>query len=119
MVTTRRRLIPQGTSFSFLHAVTQALQSMHRSASQRNFMRTIVFVLSFRPVLAKGRLRLLHASRWIVAAGRVHDLAEHDWIAAFGTFTLAVAGSRTTGNRPRLPHRQSQSEADRAGPWSS
>src|SRR5712672_4850421 len=42
MVTTRRRLMPQGTSFSFLHAVTQALQSMHRSASQRNFMRAIV-----------------------------------------------------------------------------
>src|ERR1700684_2866667 len=42
MVTTRRRLMPQGTSFSFLHAVTQALQSMHRSASQRNFMRAMV-----------------------------------------------------------------------------
>src|SRR6202789_4205896 len=42
MVTTRRRLMPQGTSFSFLQAVTQALQSMHRSASQRNFMRAIV-----------------------------------------------------------------------------
>src|ERR1700726_3199880 len=41
MVTTRRRLMPQGTSFSFLQAVTQALQSMHRSASQRNFMRAI------------------------------------------------------------------------------
>src|SRR5882757_3082570 len=45
IVTTRRRLIPQGTSFSFLQAVTQALQSMHRSASQRNFMRVIVFAL--------------------------------------------------------------------------
>src|ERR1700740_1578420 len=42
MVTTRRRLIPQGTSFSFLHAVRQALQSMHRSASQRNFIRAMV-----------------------------------------------------------------------------
>jgi len=31
-----------GTSFSFLQAVTQALQSMQRSASQRNFMRAIV-----------------------------------------------------------------------------
>src|ERR1700719_3946240 len=45
IVTTRRRLIPQGTSFSFLQAVTQALQSMHRSASQRNFMRAIAFAL--------------------------------------------------------------------------
>jgi hypothetical protein len=42
MVTTRRRLIPHGTSFSFLHAVTQALQSMQRSASQRNFIRAMV-----------------------------------------------------------------------------
>src|SRR6476646_10458371 len=42
MVTTRRRLMPHGTSFSFLHAVTHALQSIHRSASQRNFMRAIV-----------------------------------------------------------------------------
>src|SRR5580692_9985258 len=39
MVTTRRRLRPHGTSFSFLHAVTQALQSIQRSASQRNFIR--------------------------------------------------------------------------------
>src|SRR5215471_9021057 len=42
MVTTRRRLIPQGTSCSFLQAVTQALHSMQRSASQRNFIRAIV-----------------------------------------------------------------------------
>jgi hypothetical protein len=41
IVTTRRRLMPQGTSFSFLHAVTQALQSMQRSASQRNFIRAM------------------------------------------------------------------------------
>src|SRR5712664_4784689 len=41
MVTTRRRLMPHGTSFSFLHAVTQALHSMQRSASQRNFMRAM------------------------------------------------------------------------------
>jgi len=41
IVTTRRRLMPQGTSFSFLQAVTQALQSMQRSASHRNFMRAI------------------------------------------------------------------------------
>src|SRR5882724_11594163 len=42
MVTTRRRLMPQGTSCSFLHAVTQPLQSMQRLESQRNFMRAIV-----------------------------------------------------------------------------
>src|ERR1700721_658302 len=42
MVTTRRLLMPHGTSFSFLQAVTQALQSMQRSASQRNFMRAML-----------------------------------------------------------------------------
>jgi hypothetical protein len=40
-VTTRRRLMPHGTSLSFLHAVAQALHSMQRSASQRNFIRAI------------------------------------------------------------------------------
>src|ERR687892_1352119 len=42
IVTTRRRLMPQGTSCSFLHAVTQALHSMQRSASHRNFIRAMV-----------------------------------------------------------------------------
>src|SRR5262245_15749722 len=46
MVTTRRRLMPQGTSFSFLQAVTQALHSMQRSASQRNFMRAMAHLLA-------------------------------------------------------------------------
>src|SRR5450830_849321 len=40
-VTTRRRFTPQGTSCSFLHAVTQPLHSMQRSASQTNFIRAI------------------------------------------------------------------------------
>src|SRR6267154_4469088 len=58
MVTTRLRLIPHGTSFSFLHAVTQALQSMQRSASQRNFIRAMIHALLRCPDLAQGRLRL-------------------------------------------------------------
>src|SRR5215468_2390882 len=45
IVTTRRRLMPQGTSCSFLQAVTQALHSMHLSASQRNFMRAMTRLL--------------------------------------------------------------------------
>jgi hypothetical protein len=45
MVTTRRRLMPHGTSCSFLQAVTQALHSMQRSASQRNFMRAMAQAL--------------------------------------------------------------------------
>jgi hypothetical protein len=40
-VTTRRRFTPQGTSCSFLHAVTQPLHSMQRSASQMNFIRAM------------------------------------------------------------------------------
>ena len=41
IVTTRRRLMPQGTSCSFLQAVTQALHSMQRSASHRNVILAI------------------------------------------------------------------------------
>src|SRR6185503_21386545 len=44
IVTTRRRLMPHGTSCSFLHAVTQALHSMQRSESQRNFMRAMDYL---------------------------------------------------------------------------
>src|SRR6202048_3336532 len=86
MVTTRRRLMPQGTSFSFLQAVTQALQSMQRSASQRNFMRAMV--ASRCPDLTKGCLGLLHAGGGVIAVGRerVHALAEHDRIEALRIF---------------------------------
>src|ERR1700758_3903650 len=88
MVTTRRRLMPQGTSFSFLQAVTQALQSMQRSASQRNFMRAMEFflgiVLSGGSDLAKCGLWLLHAGRGIVAISRqrVYAFAKHERIGA-------------------------------------
>src|SRR6202035_2319284 len=114
MVTTRRRLMPHGTSFSFLHAVTQALQSMHRSASQRNFMRAIVFVLSRRPNLAKGRLGLLHAGRRIVAVRRerVHALAEHDWIGALRIFRAQIGTLIPTGEMKRHP---SDASADPLG----
>src|SRR5919108_6672318 len=59
MVTTRLRLMPHGTSFSFLQAVTQALHSMQRSASQKNFIRVMMVSLRRRD-LAKRGLRLLH-----------------------------------------------------------
>src|SRR5262245_47992168 len=62
MVTTRRRLIPHGTWFSFLQAVTQALHSMQRSASQRNFTRAMAASLC-RPDLTQGDLGFLHARR--------------------------------------------------------
>src|SRR5271169_1344490 len=71
MVTTRRRLMPQGTSFSFLPAVTQALQ--------RNFIRAMMSP-SRDADLAEGSLGLLHARRRVEAIGcqRVDALAQND-----------------------------------------
>src|SRR6267154_6608705 len=69
MVTTRRRLMPQGTSFSFLHAVTHALQSMQRSASQRNFILAIGYGSLCRSDLTESGLRLLHAGGRIETVG--------------------------------------------------
>src|ERR1700724_88330 len=66
MVTTRRRFMPQGTSCSFLQAVTQAFHSMQRAASQRNFIRAMPNSLR-SPDLTERRLGLLHAGRRIVA----------------------------------------------------
>src|SRR5437763_3461255 len=60
IVTTRRRLMPHGTSCSFLQAVTQALHSMQRSASQRNFIRAMSCLPSRRADLAQGGLGFLH-----------------------------------------------------------
>src|SRR5580698_9179640 len=60
-VTTLRRLMPQGTSFSFLHAVTHALQSMQRSASQRNFI--LAMYHSFPLESDSSRLDLTHPAR--------------------------------------------------------
>src|SRR2546429_4491090 len=84
MVTTRRRLMPHGTSCSFLQAVTQALHSMQRSASQRNFIRAIVEPPLRRPDLAQRGFGFLHAGDGIAAVGRdgIHALAQHDGIAA-------------------------------------
>src|SRR5271168_2130324 len=83
MVTTRRRLIPHGTSFSFLHAVTQALHSMQRSASQRNFIRAMD-ASSRRADLAERGFRLLHPRGRVVAVSRdcVSALAKDDRIKA-------------------------------------
>src|SRR5580692_2192568 len=77
MVTTRRRLMPHGTSCSFLQAVTQALHSMQRSASQRNFIRAMGASLRRRD-LTQGGLRFLHPGDGIVPVGRdrVRALAE-------------------------------------------
>src|SRR2546421_7192055 len=92
MVTTRRRLMPHGTSFSFLHAVTQALHSMQRSASQRNFIRAMVHGSLRRPDLAERRFGFLHAGYRIESIGgeRVHALAEYDRIGTFRIFAALV-----------------------------
>src|SRR3954465_3302702 len=86
MVTTRRRLMPQGTSFSFLQAVTQALPSMQRSASQRNFILAMIVAPSSRSDLAEGGLGFLHAGDRVEAVGgeRVDAFAEHDRIGSLG-----------------------------------
>src|SRR6478736_1144560 len=83
-VTTRRRLMPQGTSCSFLQAVTQALHSMQRSASQRNFIRAMVVAPLSRSDLAEGGLGFLHAGHRVEAVGRqrVDAFAEHNRIGA-------------------------------------
>src|SRR3546814_14997869 len=85
MVTTRRRLIPHGTSCSFLQAVTQALHSMQRSASQRNFIRAMSRPSrSRRPDLTERDLGFLHPGDGVVAVGRyrVGTFAEHEGVAA-------------------------------------
>src|SRR3954470_1132098 len=78
-VTTRRRFTPQGTSFSFLQAVTQPLHSMQRSASHRNFILAMVCPLCLCD-LAKRRLRFLHHGDPVIPVGRrrVHRLAAYD-----------------------------------------
>src|SRR5256885_2664068 len=69
MVTTRRRLTPHGTSFSCLHAVTQPLHSMQRSASHRNFILAMAASLCSCD-LTKRRLGFLHQRHPVIAVGR-------------------------------------------------
>src|SRR5262245_60112865 len=90
-VTTRRRLMPHGTSCSFLQAVTQALHSMQRSASQRNFIRAMERLLCGSDLAERG-LGLLHASHRIVAIGRdrIGALAQHDRIGALGVIAAQI-----------------------------
>src|ERR1017187_1356914 len=78
-VTTRRRLMPHGTSFSFLQAVTQALHSMQRSASQRNFIRAMS-ASSRRADLAERGLGFLHAGHRVVAIGRYGICAFSEYV---------------------------------------
>src|SRR5712691_5444471 len=92
MVTTRRRLMPHGTSCSFLQAVTQALHSMQRSASQRNFIRGMVPPPSRCSDLAKRGLGFLHPRHGVepVSRDRVYALTEHDRIGALRILSALV-----------------------------
>src|SRR5688572_2301546 len=105
MVTTRRRLMPQGTSCSFLQAVTQALHSMQRSPSHRNFMRAMVDSSLRLPDLAERRLGLLHAGGRIVTVGRdgIDALAEHDGIGAARVFSAQIGVHEPAGEVERTP----------------
>src|SRR3954447_15031147 len=106
MVTTRRRLMPHGTSFSLLQAVTQALQSMQRSASQRNFIRAIAQPPSCKLYLAERGLRFLHAGRRIVAIGRerIDALAEYDRVGALRISAAQIGAAEPAREMIRHPH---------------
>src|SRR5437763_8756492 len=105
MVTTRRRLMPHGTSCSFLQAVTQALHSMQRSASQRNFIRAMVVAPLSRSDLAEGGLGFLHAGHRVEAVGgeRVDAFTEHDRIGALGIFRALIDALEPAGEVERAP----------------
>src|SRR3974390_2062725 len=105
MVTTRRRLMPHGTSCSFLQAVTQALHSMQRSASQRNFIRAMALSSLRRPHLAERGFWFLHAGDRVVAVGgeRVDALAEHDRIGALRIFAALIDALEPAGEVERHP----------------
>src|SRR4051794_5945162 len=92
IVTTRRRVMAPRTSCSFFQAVTQALHSMQRSASQRNFIRAMVVAPLSRSDLAEGGLGFLHAGHRIeaVSGERVDTLTEHDRIGALGVFRALI-----------------------------
>src|SRR5688500_20256723 len=77
MVTTRRRFTPQGTSFSFLQAVTQPLHSMQRSASHRNFILAMIVSLGLRHLAQRG-LGFLHQRDAVVA---VRGRGDHGFAA--------------------------------------
>src|SRR6266446_2979676 len=99
MVTTRRRLMPHGTSFSFLHAVTHALHSMQRSASQRNFTRAMAHGSSRGSDLTERGFGFLHPRDRIESVGgeRVHALAEHDRVGTFRIFAALVDALEPAG----------------------
>src|SRR5437016_434526 len=95
IVTTRRRLTPHGISCSCLHAVTQLLHSMQRSASHKNFIRAMVpswalvllgVAISCLDHLAQRSLGFLHHRYGVVPVrgGGVDRFSAHHRMGAFG-----------------------------------
>src|SRR5258708_22624028 len=110
IVTTRRRFTPHGTSCSCLHAVTQPLHSMQRSASHRNFIRAMMFSPSDLDDLAERRLGFLHHRHRVVAVGGrgVDRFCADDRRGAFGVvleqvLALPPAGEVERDERRALP----------------
>src|SRR5690606_13419392 len=105
-VTTRRRLTPQGTSCSFLQAVTQELHSIQRSASQINFIRAMVISLGLFYV-ADRRLGFLHHGHAVVTIcrGRTPSLAPHERRCAFGIAFQQVLALPAAGKVERHERR--------------
>src|SRR5260370_40161307 len=85
MVTTRRRLMPHGTSFSFLQAGTPAVHSMQRAASPRKFNPAMVLGPSRRSDLTEGGLWVLDPGPRVQARRgvRAQPFAGHDRMVAF------------------------------------
>src|SRR5262249_37556341 len=105
MVTTRRRWMPPGTSCLFLQAVTQALHSMQRSASQRNFIRAMVQPPLRRLDLAERGFGFLHSGDRIEPVSRecVDAFAEHDRVGAFRIFRALIDALEPAGEVERHP----------------
>jgi hypothetical protein len=85
-------------------AVTQALHSMQRSASQRNFIRAIVLA-SRRSDLTKRGLGLLHPGHRVEPVGRerVDAFAKHDRIVPLRIFASLVDALEPASEMIRHP----------------
>src|SRR5690242_3579031 len=97
-VTTRRRFTPHGISCSLLHAVTQPLHSIQRSASHKNFILAMSELPGSRCLLcrladlAQRGFGFLHHRDDVVAISRprVHGFAANDRRSALRIFVEEV-----------------------------
>src|SRR4051812_41079393 len=112
-VTTRRRLTPHGMSCSLLHAVTQPLHSMQRSASHRNFILAMLISLDsscalcgFADLTQRG-LGFLHHGHDVVTISRrgVDGFTAHDGCSAFRIFIQQILALEPAGEMERQEDR--------------